>query len=109
MNGERPSPDELLARVQKEEKRAGRGRLKLFIGYAAGVGKTYAMLQAAREQRADAKDIVVGYVEPHGRLETEALLDGLEQLPCLNVPYRGTTLQEFDLDGALAQARIDPR
>ena len=63
MNGERPSPDELLARVQKEEKRTGRGKLKLFFGYAAGVGKTYSMLQAARQQHAEGKDVVVGYVE----------------------------------------------
>jgi two-component system sensor histidine kinase KdpD len=80
-----------------------RGRLKVFFGYAAGVGKTYAMLQAAQAQKAAGVEVVIGYVEPHGRPETEALLAGLEQLPVIDVPYRGTTLREFDLDAALAR------
>ena len=74
----------------------------LFFGAAAGVGKTYAMLEAARALKADGVDVVVGYVEAHGRAETEALLEGLEILPARMVAYRGTTLREFDLDAALA-------
>src|SRR4051812_19624419 len=103
MTSERPNPDDLLARVQASEARHGRGKLKIFFGYAAGVGKTYAMLEAAHRERADGVDIVVGYVEPHARPETEALLQGLEVLPPLQVPYRGTTLRELDLDAALAR------
>src|SRR5437588_12464738 len=101
MLDQRPNPDELLSRVQSQEARAGRGRLKIFFGYAAGVGKTYAMLEAAGREKAEGVDVVVGYVEPHGRPETEALLQGLEELPALQVPYRGVTLREFDLDAAL--------
>lgn len=103
MPDDRPSPDELLARVQADESRAGRGRLKVFFGYAAGVGKTFAMLEAARREKAQGVEVVVGYVEPHGRAETEALLEGLEALPFRQVPYRGVTLREFDLDAALAR------
>jgi two-component system sensor histidine kinase KdpD len=99
----RPDPDELLARVQAEESRRARGKLKIFFGAAAGVGKTFAMLEAAREQRGQGVDVVVGWVETHGRAETEALLGGLEILPRRPIPYRGTTLQEFDLDAALAR------
>src|SRR5579871_5469104 len=100
---ERPNPDELLARLKASETRAGRGKLKIFFGYAAGVGKTYAMLEAARREKAEGVEVVVGYVEPHGRPETEALLEGLEALPPKMVPYRGVVLREFDLDAALAR------
>jgi two-component system sensor histidine kinase KdpD len=100
---ERPDPEALLARAKEEEARKSRGRLKLFFGAAAGVGKTYAMLEAARELKADGADVVVGFVETHGRAETEALLEGLEILPPRLVPYRGTVLKEFDLDAALAR------
>src|SRR5438128_993760 len=103
MNEARPGPDALLAGVKEEEARASRDRLKVFFGAAAGVGKTYAMLQAAREARDDGVDVVVGYVETHGRAETEALVEGLEVLPARVVDYRGATLREFDLDGALAR------
>src|SRR5437867_1158749 len=103
MSGARPDPDELLARVQADETRERRGKLKIFFGYAAGVGKTYAMLEAARREPAEGGDVVVGYVEPHGRPETEALLQGLEVLPPRPVPYRGVTLKDFDLDAALAR------
>src|SRR5215475_9803688 len=103
MTGERPDPDTLLARAREEEARKSRGRLKLFFGAAAGVGKTYAMLEAARELRADGVDVVVGSVETHGRAENEALLDGLEVLPPRLEPYKGTTLREFDLDAALVR------
>lgn len=101
MSIERPDPDELLARVEREKAKARRGRLKIFFGAAAGVGKTYAMLLAARERRAENIDIIVGLVETHGRKETAALLEGLEVLPPKLIDYRGTALREFDLDAAL--------
>lgn len=107
MTHERPTPEQMLARVKSEGEfdrpAAARGRLKLFFGYAAGVGKTYAMLQSAQALAKEGKDVVVGYVEPHGRPETEALLKGLESVPTLTVPYRGTRLNEFDLDAALGR------
>ena len=99
----RPDPDALLAHVTSQEARRRRGKLKVFFGAAAGVGKTYAMLEAARAERADGVDVVVGWVEPHGRAETEALLEGLEVLPPRMVEYRGTTLKELDLDAALTR------
>src|SRR5664279_843228 len=102
--GDRRNPDEVLADVQREEARARRGRLHIFFGASAGVGKTYSMLEAARGARAAGADIVVGYVEPHGRIETERLLEGLEQLPFLEVRYRDLTRREFDLDAALRRA-----
>ncbi len=83
MDEVRPDPDQLLARVEAEEARAKRGRLRIFFGASAGVGKTYAMLEAARSLRSGGTDVVVGYVEPHGRVETERLLEGLERLPTL--------------------------
>jgi len=100
---ERPDPDALLARVAEEETQARRGRLKLFFGAAPGVGKTYTMLEAARASRAEGVDVVAGVVETHGRPETERLLDALDVLPRRSVEYHGTTLQEFDLDAALAR------
>src|SRR5499425_2035070 len=103
MPDRRPDPDELLIRLTEQEARRARGKLKIFFGFAAGVGKTYAMLEAARAQRAGGVDVVAGFVETHHRVETEALLDGLEILPRLRVEYRGTTLEEFDLDAALAR------
>src|ERR687888_205395 len=103
MHDTRPDPDLLLARVQQEEMHQARGKLKIFFGATAGVGKTYAMLEAAHARRADGMDVVVGWVDTHGRAETEALLAGLEVLPRRSVAYRGTTLHEFDLDAALAR------
>jgi len=97
----RRNPDALLARVQREEAKRRRGRLKIFFGAAAGVGKTYGMLLAAREKRAEGLDVVVGVVETHGRAETAALLEGLEVLPPRIIEYRGTQVREFDLDAAL--------
>jgi two-component system sensor histidine kinase KdpD len=97
----RPDPDLLLARVQSEEQKARRGRLKVFFGATAGVGKTYAMLEAARQRKREGVDVVAGYVEPHGRVETEALLEGLERIPFLESEYRGARLREFDLAAAL--------
>jgi two-component system, OmpR family, sensor histidine kinase KdpD len=103
MSESRPDPDALLERVQRAEAKAARGKLKVFFGATAGVGKTYAMLSEARRLKAQGIDVVAGYVEPHGRSETESLLEGLEQLPFLEVKYRGVTLREFDLDAALAR------
>jgi two-component system sensor histidine kinase KdpD len=103
VSASRPDPDELLRRVAEEERRAVRGQLTLFFGAAPGVGKTFAMLEAAREERATGRDVLVGVVETHGRTETAALLEGLTVLPRRAVPYRGVTLQEFDLDAALAR------
>jgi two-component system sensor histidine kinase KdpD len=103
MMDKRPDPDVLLTRVQEQQALEASGKLKIFFGAAAGVGKTYAMLEAAREKRADGVDVVVGYVEPHGRAETEALLEGLEVVPPGLVDYRGASLRELDLDGVLAR------
>jgi len=99
---QRPNPDELLSRVQADERQQARGKLKIFLGYAAGVGKTYAMLEAAHQRLAEGVDVVVAYVETHGRPETEALLAGLETLPRQQVQYRGHWLPELDLDVVLA-------
>jgi two-component system sensor histidine kinase KdpD len=99
----RPDPDELLARVQAEDARRARGRLKIFLGYAAGVGKTFAMLEAAHQRRTEGIDVVIGYVETHGRAETEVLLGGLEIVPRRQLTYRDTTLTEMDVDALLAR------
>lgn len=97
----RPDPDRLLKQVEEEEKKQSRGTLKIFFGYAAGVGKTCAMLQSAHMAMESGTDVVCGYIEPHARPETLALLSGLTMLPVLEVPYKNITLREFDLDGAL--------
>jgi two-component system sensor histidine kinase KdpD len=101
MERRRPDPDELLARVQEEEARRAQGKLKVFFGAAPGVGKTYTMLEAARARRAEGLDVVVGWVETHGRHETETLLEGLEVMPRRQLSYKGKRLEEFDLDAAL--------
>ena len=103
MSDSRPDPDALLARVQRDERREKRGKLKIFFGAAAGVGKTFAMLQAARAQREEGVDAVIGLVETHGRKETVAMLEGLEILPARSVEHRGATVREFDIDAALAR------
>ena len=95
----RPDPEALLAEVGK----ASRGRLKVFLGMSPGVGKTYAMLVAAKRRQAEGADVAVGVVETHGRKETEALLDGLEVMPRKPIVYKGRTLMEFDIDAALAR------
>jgi two-component system sensor histidine kinase KdpD len=95
----RPDPDALLAHA----KRADRGRLRVYLGMAPGVGKTYEMLAAAGRRRAEGVEVAVGVVETHGRRETEALLEGLDVLARAPMDYRGRTLMEFDLDGALAR------
>jgi len=99
----RPDPDRLLEQVKAEEARQRRGRLRIFFGASAGVGKTYAMLEAAHSALASGTEVLVGYVEPHGRVETERLLEGLTRLPPLPVAYRGIVRLEFDLDAALAR------
>ena len=99
----RPDPDALLARAQAAEARAARGTLKIFFGASAGVGKTYAMLQAAQALRAQDVDVVVGVVETHGRRDTDLQLQGLERLPLRQVEVKGTACSEFDLDAALAR------
>ena len=101
MGASRPDPEDLLARVQEEEAEQNRGRLKIFFGANAGVGKTYEMLLAARKLVHDGVDVVAGLVVTHGRKDTEALLDGLEILPPKIIEYRGARLEEFDLDAAL--------
>ena len=98
---QRPSPEALLAKAKKEETRAG--RLKIFLGAAPGVGKTYEMLQEARTRAKDGADVVVGVVETHGRKETEALLEGLEVVPRRPIEYRGQWLEEMDLDALIAR------
>src|SRR5580658_684063 len=95
----RPDPDALLAAFRRETA----GRLKVFLGAAPGVGKTYAMLQNARRLKKEGVDVVIGLVETHGRAETSALVQGLEVLPRHKIEYHGRTIEEFDLDGALAR------
>jgi two-component system sensor histidine kinase KdpD len=104
MTERRPNPDELLARVTEEERRAARGKLTIFFGAAPGVGKTYAMLEAARFEREDGRDMVVGIVETHGRYDTGALLPGLEILPRKKLSHKGIALEELDLDAALLRS-----
>jgi two-component system sensor histidine kinase KdpD len=99
----RPDPDQVLVHVQREETRRARGRLKIFLGYAAGVGKTYAMLEAAQQRLAEGLDVVAAYVDTHGRAETQALLAGLELLPRRPIPYREVIVTEMDLDAVLAR------
>ena len=101
MSDQRPDPDQLLSRLQQEEAQAKRGKLKIFFGASAGVGKTYAMLSSAHAQAAQGVDVVVGIVETHGRVETQALLAGFEILPLRPMSHRDRVLMEFDLDGAL--------
>jgi len=99
----RPDPDALLRRVERDEQAQRRGRLKVFFGAAPGVGKTYAMLEAAGVARAGGTDVVIGWLETHGRAETEALAAGLERLAPRAAELRGVHLREFDLDAALAR------
>lgn len=103
MDEQRPDPEQLLRELRGSETSSVRsgGRLKIFFGYAAGVGKTYAMLEAAHAARSAGTEVVAGYIEPHTRPETMARLEGLEQLPPLEVNYKGVVVREFDLDAAL--------
>src|SRR5436305_2076381 len=95
----RPSPDALLAAANLET----RGRLKIFLGAAPGVGKTYEMLSAAKARKADGVDVVIGLVETHGRKETEVLVHGLELIAPRSIDYKGRILKEMDLDALLAR------
>jgi two-component system sensor histidine kinase KdpD len=97
----RPDPDTLLAHVQGEERQKHRGKLKIFLGYIAGVGKTYEMLQAAHLRKNEGIDVKIGYIETHGRPETEALVEGLPLIPRKMVSYRNVTIPEMDLDAVL--------
>ncbi|MBP1637556.1 MAG: osmosensitive channel signal transduction histidine kinase [Bacteroidetes bacterium] len=100
---ERPNPDELLAALAKEEEKTKRGKLKIFFGMSAGVGKTYTMLQAAHIERKKGNDIVIGYVETHKRKETEALVSGFEIIPRKAIEYKSTSVEEMDLDAIIAR------
>lgn len=97
----RPNPEELLKAVQHEEEQAKRGRLKIFLGMAAGVGKTYAMLQEAQKLKQKGEDVVVGVVDTHERKETAALLEGLQVIPQKKIPYKGVLFSELDIDEIL--------
>ncbi|MCU6496474.1 two-component system sensor histidine kinase KdpD [Rugamonas sp. A1-17] len=100
---ERPDPDALLAQVQAQDRKAARGKLRIYFGASAGVGKTYAMLAAARKLQAGGQPVLVGVIETHGRGETAAMLEGLDVLPLKQVAHRGKQIAEFDIDGALAR------
>jgi len=102
MNNQQLKPDEPLEQIRRQTKAKQRGKLKIFFGYAAGVGKTYSMLEASRSKAIADLDVVLGYVEPHNRPETEALILGMDILSPKELEYRGVTLKEFDLDAALA-------
>ncbi len=99
----RPDPDQLLARVQAEEHQQMRGRLKIFLGYAAGVGKTYAMLEAAHQRKREGVDVVIGYIETHKRAETEALVGALELIPRQQIVYHNVQIAEMDMDAILTR------
>src|ERR1700748_1672222 len=98
---QRPSPEALLEAVRREESRVG--KLRIFVGAAPGVGKTYEMLHQARARKLDGYDVVIGIVETHGRKETEALLAGLEVVPRRRVEYKGQLFEEMDLDAIIAR------
>jgi len=99
----RPSPETFLKVAKAEEAENERAKLKIFLGYAAGVGKTYAMLEAGGQRRRDGRDVVAAYVESHGRADTDMLMEGLEVIPRARVEYQGVPLQEMDLDAVLAR------
>jgi len=100
ISDKRPDPDEILKEIRDEEKER-KGKLKIFLGYAAGVGKTYAMLDEAHEQYKAGIDVIVGYVEPHTRPDTMRILEGLPTIPPQDIEYKNMSLKEFDLDAAL--------
>src|ERR1035437_7171719 len=103
MPDQRPDPDQLLDRLNAEAAKAKRGKLKIFFGASAGVGKTYAMLSDARQHLLQNVDVVIGVVETHGRMETEVMTDGMERHPLRDITYRNHVLKEFDIDAALAR------
>ena len=95
------NPEAILRSIKSEEKEKTKGILKIFFGYAAGVGKTYAMLEAAHDAKRRGIDVVAGYIEPHARPATIALINGLESLPTKEVEHNGIKLREFDIDAAI--------
>ncbi|MDP4227554.1 MAG: sensor histidine kinase KdpD, partial [Bacteroidota bacterium] len=97
----RPNPDELLSALKLEEEKSKKGKLKIFFGMCAGVGKTYAMLQAAQNEKAKGVDLVIAFVETHNREDTGKLLEGLEIIPRKTYSYKNTTLQELDIDAVI--------
>lgn len=104
MEDHRLDPDQLLEQIKREEKKrekTGKGKLKIFLGFAAGVGKTYTMLEVAHSLKAQGIDVVAGYIEPHTRADTIAMAEGIEQIPALMIDYKGIKLREFDLDASL--------
>src|SRR5690349_22820715 len=98
---DRPNPDALLSSIQRAESARQRGRLKVFLGMSPGVGKTFAMLEAAHRELRMGRDVVIGYVETHGRAETDALTHGLPLVPRQTLVHRGMPLSEMDLDAVL--------
>ncbi len=103
MTDDRPDPDALLKAIQRQEDDAQRGKLRVFFGMSAGVGKTYAMLKAAHRKKTDGVDVVIGTIDTHGRRETAELTEGLELIPRKQIEYKNTTLQEMDLDAILTR------
>ena len=101
MEMDRPDPEKILECMEMEEEKKKQGRLRVFFGYAAGVGKTYSMLKSARKRKEEGCDIVIGYLEPHARPETMALADGLEKIPVKEINYNGISLKEMDVDEIL--------
>src|ERR1700692_3696987 len=99
MNDTRPTPEHFLTLIRQKQ----RGRLKIYLGFAAGVGKTFEMLQEAHRLKRSSVDVIIGVVETHGRAETAALAEGLEQVPRRKVEYRGVLLEEMDLDALLVR------
>src|SRR5271157_788196 len=100
-NDNRPDPDRLLQQIQAENRDSSRGKLIIFLGYSAGVGKTYKMLQTAHTRQNQGIDVVIGLVDTHGRVETDALLEGLAVIPRKQVEYRGITISDMDLDAII--------
>jgi two-component system sensor histidine kinase KdpD len=104
MSEDRPDPEAILARIRREERelhKTGRGHLRIYLGAFPGVGKTYAMLSEAQRRMSYAEDVVVGFVETHGRKSTAAMVDGLEVIPRKHIEYRGVVLEEMDVDAIL--------
>ena len=99
----RPNPDDILRKIIKEQEKVQRGKLKIFFGMCAGVGKTYAMLEFAHQLKNEGKDIIIGNIETHGRVETEDKIIGLSILPLIELEYKGIILKELDLDGIISR------
>ena len=102
-NDNRPDPDEILAAIKKDEELSKRGKLKIFFGMCAGVGKTYTMLKTAQAEKSKGSDIIIGYIETHNRKETSDLLEGLELVPRRSYEYKSTPVYEMDLDAIIAR------